>query len=146
MERMTAAEYRKKITKRSKRSKYGNRKVDLDGHTFDSQMEARYYQQLKWLKQAKQIKDFKLQPRFTLLEAFEKDGEKHRKIEYVADFKVEHLDGSVEIVDVKGHETKDFLIKKKLFHYRYPHKLSIVTHDNTHGWIELSELKKRKRR
>lgn len=143
---MSLAEYRKTISRKSKRSKYGNRKVEIDGHVFDSKMEARYYQHLKLLKQAKQIKDFKLQPKFTLLEAFEKHGEKHRKIEYIADFEVHHLDETIEIIDVKGHETKDFLIKKKLFHYRYPHKLSIVTYDRVHGWIELSELKKLKRR
>lgn len=142
-QRMTVAEYRKQ---KRKRPKYGNKKVKLDGHTFDSRMEARYYEQLKWLLQAKQIKDFKLQPRFTLLEAFEKDGEKHRKIEYIADFEIHNLDGSVEIVDVKGHETKEFLLKKKLFHARYPYKLSVVTYDRAHGWIELSDLKRLKRR
>lgn len=143
MQRVTAQEFRKRNSRT--KSKYGNRKVELDGIKFDSQMEARYYQQLKWAKQSNQIKDFKLQPKFLLLEAFEKGGEKHKKIEYIADFEITNLDGSIEIIDVKGHETRDFLIKKKMFHARYPYKLSVVTHDRIHGWIELEKLKKLKR-
>jgi hypothetical protein len=127
-------------------TKYGSKKVTIDGHTFDSKAEASYYQQLKWLKQAKQIKDFKLQPRYLLQEAFSKNGKHFRKIEYVADFEVHHLDGSVEVIDVKGYETKDFLIKRKLFERLYMYKLSVVTYDKSFGWIELDELKKLKRK
>jgi len=41
-ERMTAAEYRKQ----TKKTKYGSKKVELDGYIFDSRIEARYYEQL----------------------------------------------------------------------------------------------------
>lgn len=136
---VTAARLRAR--QKRKTSKYRNRKVELDGNKFDSVMESKYYQQLKWLKQCKQIKKFTLQPRFLIQEAFEKDGVKYRKIEYIADFEIHNLDGSIEIIDVKGAETKEFLLKKKLFHARYPHKLSIVTYDSTYGWIELDKLK-----
>lgn len=127
-------------------NKYGNKKTVVDGITFDSRAEAKYYEQLKWLKQAKQIKDFKLQPRFILQEAFKKNGKNIRKIEYVADFEILNLDGTVEIVDVKGHETKEFLLKKKLFEKRYEHTLKLVTLDETFGWVELDQLKKLKRK
>lgn len=40
-------------------NKYGARKTQVDGITFDSRAEAKYYEQLKWLKVSKQIKDFK---------------------------------------------------------------------------------------
>lgn len=140
--RMTTQEFRKT---RSRKSKYGNRKVELDGHTFDSQMEARYYQQLVWLKQAKQIKDFKLQPRYRLLDGFEKNGTRHRPIDYIADFEIHNLDGSIEVVDVKGAVTQAFGLKRKMFEKKYPHKLTIVTYDKVHGWIELDKLKKLKR-
>lgn len=143
MQRMSAREFRRRQRKR--RSKYGNRKVTLDGHTFDSQMEARYYQQLIWLKQAKQIKDFKLQPCYRLLDGFEKDGTRHRPIDYIADFEILHHDDSVEVVDVKGAVTQAFGLKRKMFEKRYPHKLSVVTFDKVHGWIELDKLKKLKR-
>jgi hypothetical protein len=127
-------------------NKYGNKKTVVDGITFDSRAEAKYYEQLKWLKQAKQIKDFMLQPRFILQEAFKKNGKTIRKIEYVADFEIHNLDGTVEIVDVKGHETKEFLLKKKLFEKKYEFTLKLVTLDETYGWIELEKLKKLKKK
>lgn len=127
-------------------SKYGSKKTIIDGITFDSIAESKYYIQLKWLKQAKQIKDFKLQPRFLLQEAFKKNGMTFRKIEYVADFEIHNLDGTIEIIDVKGHETKEFLIKRKLFERLYLQSLKVVTLDDTYGWIELDKLKKMKRR
>ncbi|MCB5235493.1 DUF1064 domain-containing protein [Niallia circulans] len=124
------------------RNKYGNKKVVVDNIKFDSRAEATYYEQLKWLLQAKQIKSFKCQPKFLLQEAFKKDGVTVRKIEYIADFEIHNLDGSIEIVDVKGAETKEFLLKKKLFLKKYDYPLKIVTLDKTLGWIELDKLKK----
>lgn len=128
------------------RNKFGNRKTVVDGITFDSRAEAKYYEQLKWLKKAKQIKDFKLQPKFLLQESFKKNGNTIRKIEYKADFEIHNLDGSVEIIDVKGVETEAFKIKKKLFEKRYPYSLKLVTLDQSLGWIELDQLKKLKRK
>lgn len=127
-------------------SKYGAKKTIVDGVTFASKAESKYYEQLKWLKQAKQIKDFKLQPKFLLMEKFKKNGKIFRKINYIADFEIHNLDGSIEIVDVKGHETKEFLIKRKLFENRYEHSLKVVTLDDTYGWIELDQLKKLKKK
>ncbi len=127
-------------------NKYGNKKAVVDGIAFQSIAESKYYEQLKWLKQAKQIKDFKLQPRFLLQESFKKNGKTFRKIEYVADFEVHNLDGTVEIIDVKGHETKEFILKKKLFERLYLNSLKVVTLDDSFGWIELEELKKLKRK
>jgi len=127
-------------------TKYKSKKIELDGHVFDSQIEARYYQQLKWLQEHKQILFFRLQPRYLLQEAFTKNGKLHRKIEYVADFEVHHLDGSIEVVDVKGMETEAFKIKKKLFERKYPHKLSLITYVKKYGgWIELDELQRKRR-
>lgn len=124
-------------------TKYGSKKTEIDGYTFDSQAEARYYEQLKWLLEHKEIKSFRLQPRYTLLESFKKNGKTFRKIEYIADFEIHHIDGSIEVVDVKGFETPVFSIKRKLFEKAYPYKLSIVTYSKKHGgWIELDKLKK----
>ncbi|MFF2449341.1 DUF1064 domain-containing protein [Neobacillus sp. NPDC058068] len=127
-------------------NKYGNKQVIVDGHKFDSIAESKYYGQLQWLKQAKQIKDFKLQPRFLLLESYKKNGKTVRKTEYVADFEIHNLDGSVEIIDVKGVETPVFRLKKKMFEARYEHTLKVVTLDETHGWVELDKLKKLKKK
>jgi len=100
--------------------KYGAKKTTLDGFTFDSKAEATYYLELKLLKKAKKILDFELQPRFELLPPFTKNGVKYRKTEYVGDFLVTHLDGSREVVDVKGKKTPVYEIKRKMFEYRYP--------------------------
>lgn len=129
------------------RNKYGNKKVVVDNIKFDSHAEASYYEQLKWLLQAKQIKSFKCQPKFLLQEAFKKNGVTVRKIEYIADFEIHNLDGSIEIVDVKGAPpTEAFNIKRKLFEKKYPYKLSVVTFSKNYGgWIEYDKLKKLKR-
>jgi hypothetical protein len=124
-------------------TKYKSKKVEIDGHVFDSKIEARYYEQLKWLQENNQILFFRLQPRYLLQEAFRKNGKTFRKIEYIADFEVHHLDGSIEVIDVKGMETEAFKIKRKLFEKKYPHKLSLVTYVKKYGgWIELDKLKK----
>jgi hypothetical protein len=127
-------------------SKYNSEKVELDGITFDSKLEARYYKQLKWLQENKQIFFFQIQPRYLLQEAFEKDGKKYRRIDYIADFEVHKLDGSIEVVDIKGKITTDFAIKRKMFEKRYPHTLSLISYSKMDGgWIELEELQKRRK-
>ena len=127
-------------------SKYKNTEIVVDDITFDSKAEANYYMQLKWLKDQKQIKDFELQPKFLLQESFKKNGKTFRKIEYTADFKILNLDGSIEIIDIKGFTTPLFSIKQKLFEKKYPHKLTLLTHVKKFGgWIEIDEYKKLKR-
>lgn len=124
-------------------SKYGSKKVTIDDITFDSKIEAKYYEQVKWLEANKQILFYRLQPRFLLQEAFKKNDKSFRKIEYVADFEIHHLDGSIEVIDVKGMETEAFKIKRKLFEKKYPHKLSLITFSQKWGgWLSSEELKK----
>lgn len=129
MTRMSIAEY-KRIKKPKRKSKYGNRKVEVDGHVFDSVAESKYYQQLKWLEANKQILSFRLQPRYRLEDGFEKGGKKYRPIDYIADFEIHHLDGSIEVVDVKGALTDVFRLKQKLFEKKYPHRLKLVKYIN----------------
>lgn len=101
-------------------AKYNNRKVTIDGIKFDSQGEARRYQELKLLQKAGEISELELQPKFTLQPTFRKNGKTHRSITYKADFRYKDKGGNVVIEDFKGFETKDFIIKKKLFEYQYP--------------------------
>ncbi|GAK05208.1 hypothetical protein JCM19037_3686 [Geomicrobium sp. JCM 19037] len=61
-----------------------------------------------------------MQPEYLLQDGFRKNGVTHRAIKYKADFKVYHIDGSVEIVDVKGMETEAFKLKRKMFEKQYP--------------------------
>jgi len=104
-------------------SKYHNKKTEVDGYFFDSKKEATKYQELLLMQLdhgPDGVKSFTLQPRFELQPAFEKDGEKYRKIEYVADFSVIYNDGRREIIDVKGFSPAIFKLKAKLFDFRYP--------------------------
>lgn len=105
---------------KSKKQKYNNRKTIVDGITFASKAEAIYYQELKLRKRAGDIQDFSLQPEFQLLPAFKKHGKKYQPMKYTADFKILHNDGSTEIIEVKGVRTRDYMLRMKLFNYRYP--------------------------
>lgn len=102
-------------------SKYRSRKTEVDGITFDSAKEAKYYIELKLRQKAGEIASFELQPTFILQEGFRtKNGKKEREIRYKADFRVVYLDGREEIVDTKGYKTKDYLLKRKMLLFRYP--------------------------
>ena len=103
-------------------SKYNSRKAVMNGIQFDSQKEAGRFGELLLLLKAGKIKDLKLQPEFTLQEAFKTpQGETVRAIKYRADFSYlrpvrEGVDTRWERVveDVKGFRTKDYEIKRKL--------------------------------
>ena len=101
-------------------NKYHARKTTVDGITFDSQKEANYFCELKLLLRSHIVKKFNTQVTFELQPSFERNGEKYRAINYVADFVVEYADGHTEVVDIKGVRTKDYLIKKKLLLYKNP--------------------------
>lgn len=97
-------------------SKYNAKKITIDGHDFPSKREAERYCELKLLEKAKEIRDLVLQPRFLLQDKFEdKQGNTHRKIEYVADFMYIDKDNKKIVEDVKGVMTDVYKLKKKLF-------------------------------
>lgn len=103
-------------------NKYRNIKTIVDGIRFDSKREAERYSELKLLERAGVITDLKLQPKFELIPKHNGN----RALTYIADFS--YTEGGEKIIeDVKGMETKEFKIKKKLFEYFYPDlKLKIV--------------------
>jgi len=116
--RMSKEEYRQFLTKQAKPNKYRNVKTEVDGITFDSKAEARRYSELKLLADANEILGFGLQPSFALPGG----------IRYKPDFIVCGKDGTVWLEDVKGVETKEFKLKKKLWDATYP-------------WLELRIVK-----
>lgn len=103
-------------------SKYGNQKTVVNGITFDSRKEAGRYVELMSMLRAGEIEGLRLQPEFTLQEAFTTpEGEKVRALRYRADFSYrrkvrEGADTRMETVveDVKGFRTKEYELKKKL--------------------------------
>lgn len=100
-------------------NKYRNKKTIIDGIKFDSIAEGRRYKELKLLEKGKYITDLELQPKFELQEKYTNaKGEHIRAITYKADFSyIEN--GKIIVEDVKGIETKEFKLKKKLFEYKY---------------------------
>lgn len=128
-------------------SKYGAKKITVDGIRFDSKMEADFYLELKKQKQDGLIVDFELQPRFELIPKFEKNGIKYRKMEYVADFLVFIFDdkGTVikQVVDVKGFSRDStFLLKQKLFNWRYRDLTLVLITWYGGKWITIEEKAK----
>jgi len=96
--------------------KYGNRKVTVDGITFDSAKEARRYGELKMLEKAREISGLELQPKFTLMaNGLPLTYDSGRKVTYRADFAYYDNRAVKRVVeDVKGYKTRDYKIKKAI--------------------------------
>ncbi len=110
MEKITANDYKKLFEKSRIGQKYKNKKTEVDGIVFDSKAEAKRYEELKLLKKHKLIQGFARQPSFLL----------PGNIRYRPDFIVCDLNGEITVEDVKGFETKEFKLKKKLWEESYP--------------------------
>lgn len=97
-----------------KRSKYGSSKVLYEDIKFDSKLECNAY---KYFKE-NNITILELQPRYLLQDSFKHNGKSYRKIEYVADFKIE-LNGEEIVIDMKGMRTDVYAMKEKMLLYKY---------------------------
>jgi hypothetical protein len=118
MEHITLQEYKQLQQKNN--SKYKNKKIELDGIKFDSELELRRYQELKLLERAGTIKDLRRQVRFELQPSYKKNNKIIRGIYYVADFVYYSFSERKTIVeDTKGYKTEVYKLKKKLFEYKY---------------------------
>lgn len=98
--------------------KYGNKKVTVNGINFDSKREAFRYTILRARQDLGEISGLQLQVKFVLQDKFKKNGKTIREISYIADF-VYIEDGKMIVEDSKGFRTKDYILKKKMFEYRY---------------------------
>lgn len=107
--------------RRQNGSKYHNRKVMVDGITFDSQKEAQRYAELKLLERAGEIYDLQRQVPFVVIpEQRDQNGKLlEREVKYIADFTYKEKGSLRRVVeDVKGLKTDVYKIKKKLMLYR----------------------------
>ena len=129
------------------RNKYHNTKIEIDGQKFDSKREYGRWSFLKIMEQQGLITDLRRQVKYELvppiietevvhLKTKDKSVEKtvQRAIEYVADF-VYMKDGKTVVEDMKasskrGAIDKVFLIKEKLFRYRYGFNIKRVYREN----------------
>lgn len=97
-----------------KKLKYNNKKIEIDGHVFDSLKEGKRYMELKLLQKSGQIQDLKIQVPFIL---FEKN-KYGNKMKYLADF-VYMQNGETIVEDVKGFKTQVYKIKKRILAEKY---------------------------
>lgn len=120
IEQISVAEYRKLMKQRQ--HKYGAAPIVVDGYRFDSQAEAARYAELQLELSGGQSSDLVLQPSYILQEAFrDRDGRRVAAIRYVADFAYIETATNVTVVeDVKGARTAVYLLKAKLFRFKYP--------------------------
>ena len=103
------------------KTKYGNKKYQLDGKTFDSQREARRYQELRYMQRAGLITDLRTQVEFELLPSQRRDGKVvERPAKYIADF-VYKENGEDVVEDVKSPATKtpQYILKRKLMLWEF---------------------------
>ena len=98
-------------------SKYRNKKIVVNGITFDSKKEARRYTELLLLERAGAIQELRRQVKFELIPSQRYDGKVvERPCSYVADF-VYRENGNLIVEDTKGLKTRDYIIKRKLMLY-----------------------------
>jgi len=96
--------------------KFGAKRTQTDDIKFDSKLEANYYRKLKMAVSSGELLFFLRQPLFDL----------GGGVTYKADFAEYWADGEVKFTDVKGVETKDFVMKKKLVESLYPITINVV--------------------
>lgn len=103
-----------------KENKYNADRTEIDGHKFPSQKEATYYLKYMEMLEKGEIVDLELQPQYVLLPQFrDKQGKLERAITYKPDFLLTYPDGKMLVVEVKGFKTRDYIMRRKLFKYKY---------------------------
>lgn len=96
--------------------KFKAKSVKDDSHHFPSTLEWKYFKHLEQLQDKKEVLFFLRQIPIHLPGG----------VKYVVDFLIFDVDGSVRFVDVKGMETSEFLLKKKIVEDLYPFEIEIV--------------------
>ena len=99
-----------------KESKYHNKRVTVDGITFDSIKEADRWRELRLMEQAGEIVGLVRQVRIELIPKTKL----YRAVFYVADFVYfDKRTGKTVYEDVKGMKTDVYKLKKKLLYWRH---------------------------
>lgn len=140
------------MTAHSSVAKYGNSKINVMGHRFDSKAEADYFRYLLAEKEAGRVLRFTIQPRILLQEQFRLGGKLIRPITYTPDFWVRYDTGREEYIDVKGVGTQQGELKRKMYLFQYERNGGIPLvwiaqskkYSDT-GWIDYFELQRIRR-
>lgn len=122
------------------RNKFGNEKTDVDGIKFDSKAESQRYGELKMMERGGLIQGFEMQVSYDL----EVNGVLICK--YIADFVITWPDGIVTVEDVKGVQTPDFKLKKKLMWAIHNIDIILVTSNINNNGNNSKKAKAQRRR
>lgn len=110
-------------------NKFHAKKTKVDGIEYDSKWEAQKGTELRRKEEMGLIKDLKRQVVFELQEGFTNNqGKKMRPITYIADFMYFDCEmGKTVVMDTKSKATRTdaYMIKRKLFEYKYPEYIFI---------------------
>lgn len=96
--------------------KYFAESTTTHGIRFPSKKEAGYHDELLLRVMAGEVIFFLRQVPFHL----------PGNTKYIVDFQEFHADGTVHFIDVKGYETAEFKLKKRLVESLYPVEIEIV--------------------
>lgn len=121
-----------KLGQQLAQKKYHNETDTRGDIRFDSRKEARRYDTLMLMLRAGQISELRLQPQFTLHEAYTTpEGKRVQAIRYQADFSYVR-DGQLIVEDVKSKATKTrvYEIKKKLMREKYGVEITEVEYES----------------
>lgn len=117
------------VIKHYKPSKYNNKKIEIDGITYDSKKEAKRHQELIFLERTGEINDLRRQVKFVLIPSqrepdtigsrggIHKGKVIEKECSYIADFVYKTVDGITVVEDTKGFRTTEYIVKRKLMLY-----------------------------
>ena len=115
-----------KLQTTAKPSKYHNIPTTRGTIKFDSQKEARRYDELILMLQSGTIRNLKLQPQFTLQESYiTPDGERIGSTRYIADFSYEDASGQFVVEDVKSRATRTSVYRVKIKRLREKYGIKV---------------------
>lgn len=105
------------------RNKFNNVKTIYNGIRYDSKREAEKAMELDMLKNGGEVLEWTPHPRYLLIPRYlNSEGKIVRPCYYIPDFWVKYASGAEAVIDIKGFETPEFKLKKKMFNYRYKDK------------------------
>ena len=130
-------------------SKYGNKKIVIDGITFDSQLEASFYIDLKEMMKKNEILNFSRQVKIEICPAYKLDGKNITASNYVLDYTVEYFDErgdhNIAYIDIKGFGTDVSKLKKKLAQRLLGQRILWLEKNYQfgckYGWVDQDDLK-----
>ena len=99
--------------------KYRNKKVKVNGQSFDSKKESRRHAELFLMQKSGVISDLEAQKKFLLIDnQYDENGKcTERKVSYIADFYYIDADGKPVVEDTKSEITRklpSYILKRKM--------------------------------